>query len=94
MQLELSPIRKEPDWKRVRTSQRTEHQAKWTGARHRAGGRARRFVSAPPDLDGSMTVHKLVGDERLAEYGWKPHRDLLAQKSLSRASIYRHMRYK
>ena len=30
--------------------------------------------------------------ERLAEYGWKPHRDLLAQKSLSRASIYWYMR--
>ena len=30
--------------------------------------------------------------ERLAEYGWKPHRDLLAQKNLSRASIYWYMR--
>ena len=26
--------------------------------------------------------------ERLAEYGWKPHRDFLAQKGLSRASTY------
>ena len=30
--------------------------------------------------------------ERLAEYGWKPHRDLLARKGLSRASIYWYMR--
>ena len=27
--------------------------------------------------------------ERLAEYGWKPHRVVLAQKSLSPASMYR-----
>ena len=32
--------------------------------------------------------------ERLAEYGWKPHRIALAQKKLSRASIYWHMREK
>ena len=31
-------------------------------------------------------------DERLAEYGWKPHRDCLAQRNLSRASIYWYMR--
>ena len=32
--------------------------------------------------------------ERLAEYGWKPHRDSLARKTLSRASIYWYMREK
>ena len=26
--------------------------------------------------------------ERLTEYGWKPHRDCLAQKNISRASTY------
>ena len=30
--------------------------------------------------------------KRLAEYGWKPHRDLLAQETLSRASIYWYVR--
>ena len=29
--------------------------------------------------------------DRLAEYGWKPHRDCLARKNLSRASVYWHM---
>ena len=36
----------------------------------------------------------LVGSpclERLAEYGWKPHRFSLAQRGLSRASIYWYM---
>ena len=32
--------------------------------------------------------------ERLAEYGWKPHRASLALKGLSRASIYWYMREK
>ena len=31
---------------------------------------------------------------RLAEYGWKPHRVFLGQKSLSRASMYWYMREK
>ena len=30
---------------------------------HRAGGRARRFVFVPPNLDGFMTVRKIVGHE-------------------------------
>ena len=30
--------------------------------------------------------------ERLAEYGWKPHRISVAQNYLSRAPIYRYMR--
>ena len=28
-----------------------------------------------------------MGRERLMEYGWKPHRDLLAQKQLSPAYL-------
>ena len=44
-----------------------------------------------PTFEGHSEVE--VGNgfgitERLAEYGWKPHRDVLAQKGLSRASIY------
>ena len=31
-------------------------------------------------------------NERLAEYGWRPHRVALAQQQLSRASIYWYMR--
>ena len=30
--------------------------------------------------------------ERLAEYGWKPHRDMLAQQKQSKASTYWYMR--
>ena len=48
------------------------------------------------EADGAARTPSRAGrrahHERLAEFGWKPHRDLLAQKSLSRASIYWHMR--
>ena len=34
----------------------------------------------------------ICSSERLAEYGWKPHRVLVAQQQILRASIYRYTR--
>ena len=34
----------------------------------------------------------MTDDERLAEYGWKPHGICVAQQNMLQASIYRYMR--
>ena len=55
------------------------------GAEHRPRARACTQSHAAP--------HQAVprrANEKLAEYGWKPHRDRVARKNLSRASIYRY----
>ena len=50
-------------------------------------------IVSPCFLEVSSWVWSLFWGiyERLAEYGWKPHRDSLAPKSLSRALIYWYM---
>ena len=45
-----------------------------------------------PDPAVSIGTALPSSDERLAEYGWKPHRDFLARKSRSPAPFYWHMR--
>ena len=53
-----------------------------------------------PSRPASFTQTKACGaetignSERLAEYGWRPHRDFLDRKNLQRASTYWYMREK
>ena len=54
-------------------------------------GRRKLFGISPRQRNKAEGFPAIMA-ERLAEYGWKPHRDLLAQNSLSQASIYWYMR--
>ena len=46
------------------------------------------------EIDVFTCVQYVVWCERLAEYGWKPHRAVSLQKEISRASSCRSMREK
>ena len=52
----------------------------------------RKRAGTGPDTLPAGSVMRRRLHERLADHGWKPHRELLAQKQLSHASIYWHMR--
>ena len=61
-------------------------------------GRLQRVGDGGPDVLWRRRIRDLAEraakalNERLAEYGRKPHRDVLAQKGISLASIYWYMR--